>query len=54
MIARVADLVCAGLPLSVTAKVKEKMPAAVGVPETVPFEARPMPLGRAPEARAQV
>jgi hypothetical protein len=50
MIEAEADLVCTGLPLSVTVAVKLKVPLAVGVPEIRPvLEAMVRPAGRLPE-----
>lgn len=50
MIEAEADLVCMGLPLSVTVTVKLKVPLAVGVPEIRPVPAaRLRPVGRPPE-----
>ncbi len=46
---RATDLVCAGLPASVTVAVKLKVPVAVGVPEMTPVAgARLSPAGRLP------
>jgi hypothetical protein len=46
----VADLVCAGLPASVTVAVKLNVPLAVGVPEIRPVdEASERPAGRLPD-----
>jgi hypothetical protein len=42
-----------GEVLSVALKVIEKEPAAVGVPETVPFAAKLTPAGSEPEAMDQ-
>ena len=54
-IAAVADLVCAGLLLSVTVTVKVEDPLAVGVPEIIPVDdARVTPAGRLPELIDQV
>lgn len=48
-IERLTDLVCAGLPASVTVAVKLVVPVAVGVPEIRPVaEARLSPAGRLP------
>lgn len=47
------DLLCAGLPLSVTVAVKVKVPAAVGVPEIRPEDASVWPVGRLPDVRLQ-
>ncbi len=50
-----ADLVCAGLLLSVTVAVKLEVPVAVGVPEMVPLvAARVSPGGRLPEVMDHV
>ena len=44
------DLVCTGLPLSLTATVKFDVPLAVGVPEMTPVVAvRVNPAGRPPD-----
>lgn len=48
------DLLCAGLPLSVTVTVKFEVPVTVGVPETVPFAASVTPAGKVPEVMAQL
>jgi hypothetical protein len=54
-IAAVADLVCAGLLLSVTVTVKVEDPLAVGVPAIIPVDdARVTPAGRLPELIDQV
>ena len=46
---KATDLVCAGLPASVTVTVKPNAPVAVGVPEIRPVvEARLSPAGRLP------
>lgn len=46
----VADLVCAGLLLSVTETLTLKVPLAVGVPEMTPVvDPRVSPAGRLPE-----
>ena len=43
------DFVCTGLPLSLTATVKLKVPLVVGVPEITPLEAaRVSPAGKLP------
>jgi hypothetical protein len=42
------------LPASLTVTPTEKLPLAVGVPETTPLAARVSPAGRAPEVRVQV
>jgi hypothetical protein len=48
-IERGTDLVCAGLPLSVTIAVKLVVPVAVGVPESSPVAGvRVSPAGRPP------
>ena len=45
-----ADLVCTGLPLSLTVAVKFEVPPAVGVPEITPLlAARVNPAGKLPE-----
>ena len=52
-----AELVCAGLPLSVTATVKLDLepPTPVGVPEITPVETpRVSPAGRLPEVTDHV
>jgi ABC-type thiamin/hydroxymethylpyrimidine transport system permease subunit len=50
-----ADLVCAGLLLSLTVTVKLDVPFAVGVPEIAPLPAaRVSPAGRLPEVTDQV
>ena len=52
---RAADLVCAGLLLSVTETVKLEVPEAVGVPEMTPVEgASVTPAGRLPAVTDQV
>jgi hypothetical protein len=52
---RATDLVCAGLPESVTVAVKLEVPLAVGVPEIRPVAgARLRPLGRVPVVIDQV
>ena len=44
------DLVCTGLPLSVTVTVKLAVPLAVGVPEIAPVaDARVNPAGKLPD-----
>jgi hypothetical protein len=49
------DLVCAGLPASVTVAVKLDVPLAVGVPEIRPVLApRASPAGRLPAVMDQV
>lgn len=53
-IVKLVDLVCTGLPLSVTATIKANVPAAVGVPETTPLGAMIKPVGRLPEVTFQV
>lgn len=54
-IERAADLVCTGLPASVTVTVKAEVPDAVGVPEIAPVaEDKVMPAGRLPVVTAQV
>ena len=50
----VADLLCAGLPLSVTVTVKLDVPETVGVPEMVPLLARVRPVGKLPEVMVQL
>ena len=47
--ARVAVVVWAGEPASLTVTPTLKLPLAVGVPETRPVVARVSPAGRAPE-----
>lgn len=49
-----AVAVWAGLPASLTVTPMEKLPLAVGVPETTPLGARVSPAGRAPEVSVQV
>jgi hypothetical protein len=49
-----ADCVCAGLEESVTVAVKLTVPLVVGVPETVPLDARVRVLGRLPPVMDQV
>lgn len=50
MIEVAADVVCAGLPLSVTVAVRFEFPPAVGVPEIVPVAAVSVnPAGRLPD-----
>jgi hypothetical protein len=49
-----ADCVCAGLEESVTVAVKLTVPLVVGVPATVPLEARVNALGRLPTVIDQV
>jgi hypothetical protein len=44
-----ADLVCTGLPLSLTLTVKVDVPLAVGFPEITPPELSVNPAGRLPE-----
>jgi hypothetical protein len=54
-IERVTDLVCAGLPASVTVAVKLDVPLAVGVPEISPVLApKASPAGRLPALMDQV
>jgi hypothetical protein len=54
-IERATDLVCAGLPASVTVAVKAAVPVAVGVPEIRPVVVlRVSPAGRAPAVTDQV
>ena len=50
VIVNAADLLCAGLPLSVTVVVKLKVPADVGLPEIVPACDNVRPAGRLPVA----
>ena len=54
MIEVVADLLWAGLPLSVTVAVKLNVPETVGVPEMVPLLARVRPVGKLPEVMVQL
>jgi hypothetical protein len=42
-------VVWAGEAASLTVAPKEKFPLTVGVPETIPFEARVRPVGSVPE-----
>ena len=49
VIDRGADLVCTGLPLSLTLTVKVEVPLAVGVPEITPELASVSPAGKLPE-----
>ena len=49
----VADLLCVGLPLSVTITVNVKVPADVGVPEIKPEGASVIPPGKLPEVTLQ-
>ena len=42
------DLLCAGLPLSVTVAVKLEVPLATGVPAIVPFAPSDKPAGKLP------
>jgi hypothetical protein len=45
-----ADLICAGLPLSLTVAVKLDVPIVVGIPEIMPLVGvRLNPAGRLPE-----
>lgn len=54
-IERLTDLVCAGLPESVTVAVKLEVPVEVGVPEIRPvLDARLSPAGRLPDVTDQV
>ena len=54
-IERETDLVCAGLPASVTVTVKLAVPVAVGVPEIRPVDVDMLsPAGRLPLAMDQV
>ena len=50
----VADLLWAGLPLSVTVAVKLNVPETVGAPEMVPLLARVRPAGKLPELTVQL
>jgi uncharacterized protein YsxB (DUF464 family) len=43
-----SDLVCCGVPASVTVAVKLAVPVAVGVPEIIPVAERLSPAGRLP------
>lgn len=45
-----ADVVCTGLPLSLTAAVKVVTPLAFGVPEIAPVGVRASPAGSWPDA----
>lgn len=54
-IERETDLLCVGLPASVTVAVKVAVPVPVGVPEIRPvLPARVSPAGRLPEVIDQV
>lgn len=53
-IENVADLLCTGLPLSVTDATKVKVPAALGVPEMTPVGTNVSPVGRLPDTMFQV
>jgi hypothetical protein len=53
-IERATDLVCAGLPASVTVAVKLEVPLAVGVPEIEPDDERLSPAGRLPAVMDQL
>jgi hypothetical protein len=54
-IAVVAEAVCVGLPLSVTAAVKVDVPLWVGTPEMIPVDgARDNPAGNLPVAIDQM
>ena len=48
------DVVCDGLPLSLTVTVNLEIPLAVAVPEIAPLPARLRPAGRLPEVIDQV
>jgi hypothetical protein len=54
VIAKLADFVWAGLPLSLTFAVKLDVPPAVGVPAIAPEVDRDNPEGRLPEVIDQV
>jgi hypothetical protein len=55
IIDRGADLLCTGLPASVTDAVKLDVPLAVGLPEIRPLDVfRVSPAGSCPEAMLQV
>lgn len=50
-----ADLLCTGLPASLTVTIKLEVPLAVGVPEITPVEAANVrPAGRLPEVTDQL
>ena len=53
-IEKFADVLCAGLPASVTMAVTVNVPADVGVPASVPVDVNVNPPGKIPVAMLQV
>ena len=49
-----AEVLCEGLPLSLTAATKEMLPPAIGVPEMTPVELSVRPAGKLPDATFQL
>ena len=49
-----AEVLCDGLPLSLTDATNEAFPPAIGVPEIAPLELRERPAGKLPEASFQL